>query len=69
MKTSLEVRSIMSTPTTSVVAVRARQDRLLSPLAGLGAHLRRKFYRFLRELPDRYEPVDPEVLKRVPVPV
>jgi hypothetical protein len=35
----------------------------------LGAQLRGKFYRFLRELPERYEPVDPEVLKRVPVPI
>jgi hypothetical protein len=59
----------MSTPTTLAVAVAARHDGPLSSLAGLGAQLRGKFSRFLRELPERYEPVDPEVLKRVPVPI
>jgi len=57
----------MSTITSFAVAATA--DRPLKPLAGRRAHLARKFYRFLNQLPERYEPVDPEVLKRVPVPV
>jgi hypothetical protein len=59
----------MSTPTTLAVAVAARHDGRLGLLDGLGAQLRSKFYRFLLQLPERYEPVDPEVLKRVPVPI
>ena len=54
---------------TATVAVAAGHDRPLKPLAGLRAQLRAKFYRFLHELPERYEPVDAEVLKRVPVPI
>lgn len=66
---SIEVRLIMSTAPSFAVAVAARYDRALGPLAGLSARLRTKFYRFLHELPERYEPVDPEVFKRVPVPI
>lgn len=55
----------MSIATSLPVAVAVRQDRPLRPLAALWG----KFYRFLNQLPDRYEPVDPEVLKRVPVPI
>jgi len=54
---------------TATVAVADGHDKLFKPLGGLRAQLRAKFYRFLHELPDRYEPVDPEVLKRVPVPI
>jgi hypothetical protein len=28
-----------------------------------------RFYRFLNNLPERFDDVDPEVFKRVPVPV
>jgi len=63
----------MSTATTFAVAVAvavaAPHARPHKSLAGLRALLRTKFYRFLQELPERYEPVDPEVLKRVPVPI
>jgi hypothetical protein len=62
---SIEVRSIMSTVTSLAVAVAVRQDRPFRPLAAVWG----KFYRFLNQLPERYEPVDPEVLKRVPVPI
>jgi hypothetical protein len=59
----------MSTATTFAVTVAAPLERPHRPLAGLRELLRTKFYRFLQELPERYEPVDPEVLKRVPVPI
>jgi hypothetical protein len=59
----------MSTATAVAVAVAARYDGPLAPLASLRAQLRTKLYRFLHELPDHYEPVDPEVFKRVPVPI
>jgi hypothetical protein len=62
----MQVRSIMSTAASSAVAVGNRHDK---PLADVRVRLRAKFYRFLRELPERYDPVDPEVLKRVPVPI
>ena len=61
----------MSTATTFAVAVAvaAPHARPHKSLAGLRELLRTKFYRFLQELPERYEPVDPEVLKRVPVAI
>lgn len=59
----------MSTAPSFAVAVAARHEGALRPLAALSARLRTKFYRFLHELPERYEPVDPDVLKRVPVPI
>jgi hypothetical protein len=59
----------MSTAIDFDVAVTAPHDSFLKPLTGLRARLRSKFYRFIHELPERYEPVDPEVLKRVPVPI
>jgi len=59
----------MSTARSFAVAVVARHDRANNVLAGLGAQLRARFYRFLQELPERYEPVDPEVFKRIPVPI
>ena len=66
---SKELRSIMSTARSFAVAVVARHDRPNTILADLGAQLRARFYRFLQELPERYEPVDPEVFKRIPVPI
>jgi hypothetical protein len=65
----MQVRSIMSTAASSAVAVGNRHDRPFKPLADVRVRLRAKFYRFLHELPERYDPVDPEVLKRVPVPI
>ena len=59
----------MSTATSFAVAVAARDDRPNQALASLRAQLRTRFYRFLEELPERYEPVDQEVFKRVPVPI
>jgi len=59
----------MSTARSFAVAVVARHDRANNVLAGLGAQLRARFYRFLQELPERYEPVDPEIFKRIPVPI
>jgi hypothetical protein len=59
----------MSTATSLAVAAVARHDRPSETLAGLRAQLRDRFYRFLEKLPERYEAVDPEVFKRVPVPI
>jgi hypothetical protein len=59
----------MSTATSFAVAVAARHERPNKALAFLLAQLRIRFYRFLQELPERYEPVDPEVFKRVAVPI
>jgi hypothetical protein len=33
------------------------------------SHVSVRFYRFLEKLPEGHEDVDPEVLKRVPVPI
>ena len=41
----------------------------LGSLLGLWQQLSASFYRFLEELPERSEDVDPEVFKRVPVPI
>ena len=59
----------MSTATSFAVAVAARHDRANKALASLRAQLRTRFYRFLQELPERYVPVDPEIFKRIPVPI
>jgi len=67
----MQVRSIMSmsTAASKAAVLASPHNGLLQALAGLYLRLRAKFYRFLRELPERYDPVDPEVLKRVPVPI
>jgi hypothetical protein len=46
-----------------------RYERPHQPLSALLRSLRARFYRFLENLPERYPDVDPEVLKRVPVPI
>ena len=65
------MRSIMSMSTVAsfAAAVGTAHNGLVEALANLRLRLRARFYRFLRELPERYDPVDPEVLKRVPVPI
>ena len=59
----------MSTATAFAIGISAPLDGPVKRLGGLRVRLRSKFYRFLHELPEGYEPVDPEVLKRVPVPI
>jgi hypothetical protein len=59
---------IMSAATIAV-AVPGRHAIKRRPLEGLHSRLLSRFYRFLEELPERYEDVDPEVFKRVPVPI
>jgi hypothetical protein len=67
----MQMRSIMSMSTAASFAavVATAHNGLLEALANLRLHLRARFYRFLHELPERYDAVDPEVLKRVPVPI
>jgi hypothetical protein len=38
-------------------------------LTDIGSQLRVTFYRFLEKLPERHKDIDPDVLKRVPVPI
>jgi hypothetical protein len=54
---------------TIAIAVGERYARSASPLTGLSFRLRARFYKFLEKLPERYPDVDPEVFKRVPVPI
>ena len=51
------------------VAVPGRHAIKRRSFDGLRSRLQSRFYRFLKELPERYEDVDPEVFKRVPVPI
>ena len=64
--TILQLRSIMSTAGAVLVGGRAWP---LKPPGALRLELRDKFYRFFRKLPDGFEDVDPEVLRRVPAPI
>jgi hypothetical protein len=58
---------IMSSIARAAVAGTSRSP--LESMAGLWAQLTASFYMFLEELPEGFEDVDPEVFKRVPVPV
>jgi hypothetical protein len=49
--------------------VAANRQNPLESMTGLWAQLSARLYRFLEQLPERYDDVDPEVFKRVPVPV
>jgi hypothetical protein len=59
---------IMSAATIAIASGKqhARSSR---PLAGLRTSLRARFYKFLEQLPEHYQDIDPEVLKRVPAPI
>jgi hypothetical protein len=59
---------IMSTSTIAI-APGKQQARSSRPLAGLRTRLRARFYKFLEQLPEHYQDVDPEVLKRVTAPI
>jgi hypothetical protein len=58
---------IMSSIVSAAVAASSRSP--LESMTDFWAGLSARFYRFLEELPERSEDVDPEVFKRVPVPV
>jgi hypothetical protein len=61
----------MSTAATTTFAITAgdRYASPIKPLVEFSLRLHEKFFRFLRELPEGHEDVDPEVFKRVPVPI
>jgi hypothetical protein len=54
---------------TIAVAVPGRHAIKRRPFEGLCSRLQSRFFRFLNELPERYEDVDPEVFKRVALPI
>jgi hypothetical protein len=53
------------------IAAIAAPDSLSVPnaFAEIWSDLLARFYRFLNNLPERFDDVDPEVFKRAPVPV
>jgi len=55
--------------TTIAIASGKQHARSSRPLASLGTRLRARFYKFLEQLPEHYQDVDLEVLKRVPAPI
>jgi hypothetical protein len=59
----------MSTAATLAITAGDRYASPIKPVVEFALRLREKFFRFLRELPEGHEDVDPEVLKRVPVPI
>jgi hypothetical protein len=59
----------MRTAATLAIAADDRYASPTKPLVEFSLQLRERFFRFLRELPERYEDVDPEVFKRMPVPI
>ena len=63
------LRCIMSTTASIAIGRTERHTEAVAPLSGLWQQLRARFYRFLEELPEKYEDVDLEVLKRVRVPI
>jgi len=65
----IRVRSIMTTAATIGITAGDRYASPLKPLVKLSLRLRERFFRFLREVPEGHEDVDPEVFKRVPVPI
>ena len=56
----------MSAATTTIVIGKQHATGLLE---GLRLRLWQGFYRFFEQLPEQHGDVDPEVLKRVPVPI
>ena len=59
----------MSTSANVAITVTEGQIGLIEPLRGLWSQLRTGFYRFLEQLPEKYEDVDLDIFKRVPVPI
>jgi len=59
----------MGTTASTAIDRTERHTGTVELLTGLWHQLRARFYRFLEELPEKYQDVDPEVLKRVPVPI
>jgi hypothetical protein len=55
----------------AIIAIASAEQHARSsgPLAGLRTRLRARFYKFLEQLPEHYQDIDPEVLKRVPAPI
>jgi hypothetical protein len=46
-----------------------KQSSTRGAFAAFWLDIAARFYRFLNNLPERFDDVDPEVFKRVPVPV
>ena len=59
----------MSTTASLAIAGSERHAGSLETLTDFWSQVSARFYRFLEQMPDAYEDVDPEVFKRVPVPV
>jgi hypothetical protein len=62
------VRWIMSSLATAAIAAPVSLG-VRNAFAEIRSDLLARFYRFLNNLPERFDDVDPEVFKRVPVPV
>jgi hypothetical protein len=54
---------------TIAIAPGKQHARFSRPLPGFRTRLRARFYKFLEQLPEHYQDIDPEVLKRVPAPI
>jgi hypothetical protein len=63
------VRLIMSATASLAIAGSERDRRSLEPLTDFWSRVSARFYRFFEQVPYGYEDVDPEVFKRVPVPI
>jgi hypothetical protein len=59
----------MSTTASLAIAGSERHTGGLDPLTEFWSQVSARFYRFLEQMPDGYEDVDPEVFKRVPFPI
>ena len=59
----------MRSAATIAIAVTERQAGTVEPLTDLWSDVSARFFRFIEKLPDGYEGVDPEVFKRVSVPI
>lgn len=55
--------------TSANVAITEGHIGIIEPPRGLWSQLRAGFHRFLEQLPEKYEDVDLDILKRVPVPI
>jgi hypothetical protein len=54
---------------TIAIASGKQHARSSRPSANHRTRLRASFYKFLEQLPEHYQDIDPEVLKRVPAPI
>jgi hypothetical protein len=59
----------MSTSASLAIGGSERHADRLGRLMELWSQVSARFYRLLEEMPEGYEDVDPEVFKRVPIPI